>query len=317
MKKLNSYLLFTLTLLSIISCDDILEEDITNLMMEIISPSQGSTIEGNTVTFSWQTLSGADDYRIQVLTDNQAYVLDSLVSSNNFVYALDPGTYQWRVKGENFAYATQYTFPVSFTLVASDNLSNQTLILQTPSNNLYTNNTDIILTWSSINSAEYYNFELIKNLNGQQTVFQENNITSTMFTLPTDSFDEDAEYFWKIKAVNSTSQTSFSQRSIFVDRVIPNQPNLVSPNDQQVSPSIVSFNWTNGSDAGAVQSTITNTIQISSDINFNSIVHTFNTSNNSYQYIFENSGSYYWRVKSFDAAGNVSDFSNVRSVNIQ
>lgn len=317
MKKPNDYIFLCLIFLSIISCDDILEEDISNDTIQMITPIQGAIIEGNTVQFSWQNLNGADNYRIQVLNSNQSYALDSLVSTNNFVYTLNPGSYQWRVKGENFAYETQYTFPVGFTVEASDNLSNQTVILLTPSNNIYTNNTNIILTWNSLNAADYYNLDLIKLFNGQETVFQQTNILPTSFNVPSSTFTEDAEYKWKVKALNSTSESPFSERSIYVDRATPNQPALVSPNDQATVTNVVTFNWVNGTDTGNVQSTITNTIEISSDINFSALINTSNTVNNSYQYTFSSSGSYYWRVKSSDAASNVSDFSNVRSITIQ
>lgn len=317
MKKTFSYFLLVFIVLSITSCDDILEEDISNDIVHIISPTHGSVIEGNTVQFSWQPLQGADNYRIQLLANNQAYVLDSLVSINHFIYSLNPGEYQWRIKGENFAYQTQYTFPASFIVEASNNLSNQLVILETPNNNFYTNQSGLLLTWNSINSADHYTLELIKSFNGQQTIFLENNITETMFSLPSEVFDEDAEYIWKVKAVNSISETVYSQRSLFIDRVVPNQPALVSPSDQQISSSTVSFNWTIGPDMGNIKSPITNTIEISSDINFGSLIFSSNVANNSYQYKFENPGSYYWRVRVFDSANNIGDYSSVRLVTIQ
>lgn len=316
MKKPINYLILLLCL-GLFACDDILEEDITDDIIQLISPTNGQAIEGNTVNFSWQVLDGADDYRIQILNANQSYVLDSLVSTNSFVFNLNPGAYQWRVKGENFAYETQFTFPVNFSVEASDDLTNQTVILQTPSNNLYTNDTDIIITWSSLTTAEHYNVAVVKSLNGQETVFEEANVLSTTFNLPTEVFDVDAEYIWKVKAVNSTSESPYSQRSIFIDRNAPNQPTLVSPTNQQTTTSNVTFNWTNGTDTGNVPSPITNTIEISTDTNFNTITHSATTSNNSYAYEFENTGTYYWRVKSEDSAGNMSDYSTITSLIVE
>ena len=319
MKKPYSYLLLAFILMSITSCSDILEEDISKDNMQIIYPTHGTVIEGNTVQFSWQSLKGAENYRIQLITNNQVYVLDSLVSPNNFVYSLNPGEYQWRVLGKNFAYETPYTFPASFTVKASDNLENQMIVLKTPNDKLYTKKTNITFIWSRINSADYYNLEIIKNLNGQQSVFVQDSITTTMFTLPTNVLDkeDDAEYFWKIKAFNSISQTKYFQRSIFIDRVAPNQPALVSPANGDISASTVNFNWTNGTDTGNVKSVITNTIEISKDPNFGSILDTSKTVNNSYQYIFKDPGVYHWRVRAEDSAENVSDNSAPRSVNIE
>jgi hypothetical protein len=317
MKKANRIFIALLALV-IYSCDDVFEEDISDDNIQTISPIEGSTIEGNTVQFSWLQLDGADDYRIQIVNDNQAVILDSLATSPTFNYALNPGNYQWRVKGENFAYSTQYTFPINFSVAASDNLDNQNVILSTPSNNFYTNDTDIILTWQEIIGADYYDLDVLKITEGEETVLQQTNITNTSFNIPSEIFDEDAEYQWKIKAVNASSQTNFSERSFFLDMQAPNQPILVSPNDQETSSSFtVNFNWTNGTDMGNVQSVITTTIEISTDINFGSLLVSEDLQNNSYQYIFDVTGVYYWRVINFDEAGNIGDYSAVHTLTIE
>ncbi|HEX9600806.1 MAG TPA: hypothetical protein VF985_04900 [Mariniflexile sp.] len=316
MKTLNRSLLFIL-ILSSFSCDDILEEDITNDAIQIVAPIEGTVIEGNTVQFSWKELDGADDYRIQIIKSNQVFEVDSLVATNTFKYILNSGTYQWRVKGVNFAYNTAYTFPVNFSVEASDDLSIQNVVLLTPSNNFYTNGTSLIFTWSQLENATYYSFELIKNLSGEQTVVQEPNITLTSYTANSSVFDEDAKYIWKVKALNGTSETSYSQRSIFIDRVQPNQPSLSSPADQSMETTTVTFNWTNGVDTGNVKSAITNTIEIASDADFNTVIHLASTQNNTYQYEFGATGTYYWRIKAVDEATNESDYSTVRSVVVQ
>ncbi len=316
MKTLNNTLLIILLFLSF-SCDDVLEEDISNDNVQITYPTEGVTIDGNTVQFSWQNLDGADDYRIQIIKSNQTFEMDSLVSINTLTTTLDPGTYQWRVRGENFAYQTDYSFPINFSTQASINLADQDVVLLSPSDNLYTKTINTIFTWNKLTNATSYNFELVKKLSGEQTVFQETEISSNNLTIEASLFDEDAEYIWKIKALNETSETQYSQRSVFLDRIAPNQPSLTSPADQDVTTTVVTFNWTNGTDSGNVQSTITNTIEIASDIDFNSITHSANTSNNSVQYEFTSTGTYYWRIKAIDAATNESDYSIVRSLVVE
>ncbi len=318
MKKINSITLILLALLVSFSCDDIVEEDISDDIIQIVTPTEGAVIEGNTVPFSWQYIDGADDYRIQIYTTNQVYEVDSLVQTNNFTYNLNPGNYQWRVRGENFAYESPFTFPVSFTVEASNDLSTQTVVLQTPSSDFYTNDPNLIFTWDPIMVAESYELELVKTLSGQQTVFQQDNITQTSFSVSASVFDEDSEYIWKVKAVNATSETMFTERSVFIDRVVPNQPTLSSPIDQEtLTSTIVIFNWLNGADTGNIQSEITNTIEFSTDINFTTLIYSADTNNNSYQYDFESIGNYYWRIKAIDLATNESDYSIVRSITIQ
>lgn len=310
----------TLSLLVIISfyaCDDILEEDITDDSIQITYPLEGAVIDGNNVQFSWQHLDGADDYRVQVLNENQTIIVDSLVSENQLNYSIGEGNYQWRVKGENFAYETEYTFPVNFSVDISEDLTNQSVILSTPSDNLYTNNSDITFTWNPVVNANSYTFEVLKNNNGQTTIYQESEIANTSSNIDSSLFDVDAEYIWKVKAVNNSSETSYSERSIYIDRVEPNTPALNTPNDNSTNSSLVTFNWSNGTDTGNIQSSITNTIEIASDINFNTILLSDNTQNNTYQYTFSSTGDYYWRVKAYDSAGNESDNSITRTLTIE
>ncbi|WP_353780255.1 hypothetical protein [Winogradskyella sp. 3972H.M.0a.05] len=319
MKRLKNCAILILSCVIFTSCDDVFEEDITGDIVQIISPTSGQVIQGNTVVFSWQELDGADDYRIQVINDAQLNVVDSLVTNITSIdFILDPGNYNWRIKGENFAYETQYNFPVSFSVEASDDLTNQSVSLLTPTEGFYTNDPNIIFTWNAISTAEDYTVEIIKNLNGLQTVLQQQGITNENLAVNASVFDEDAEYMWKVKAVNSTSETPFSERSLFVDRVQPNQPALNTPLDNELLDDVtVTFNWVNGLDTGNIQSEISNTIEISTDINFSTIIHTDTTTNNTYQYTFDASGIYYWRVKAVDLAQNESDFSISRTLEIQ
>ncbi|MEP1490163.1 MAG: hypothetical protein ABJK28_17220 [Algibacter sp.] len=317
MKIINNTFLVAILLLLSCACDDILEDDITNDNVQIAFPIEGSLIDGNVVQFSWQDLDGADNYRLQIIKSNQLLEVDSLITANTFDYTLSPGTYQWRIKGVNFAYETAYIFPINFSTQSSSNLTDQDVALLSPSIDLYTKNINTIFTWSKLASATSYNFELIKNLGGEQTIFQQADILSGTLTLEASLFDEDAEYIWKVKALNETSETTNALRSLFLDRVIPSQPGLTSPTDQDTVTTTVTFNWTNGADSGNVKSSITNTIEIASDVDFNTITHSETTSNNTVQYEFTSTGTYYWRVKAIDAASNTSDYSIVRSIIVE
>lgn len=318
MKKTTNIILALLATIYY-GCDDVFEEDIENDLVQIISPNEGDVIQGNTIEFSWQPLDGADDYRIKVVNENLLTVVDSLVSDTNINFTVSSGEYQWRIKGENFAYSTQYTFPINFSVVDSEDLTNQNVILLTPSADFYTNSNSIILTWSPIATAESYTLEIAKINSGQQTtILQEMAITNTNFNAPTNIFDEDAEYTWKIKAVNSTSETAFSERMIFIDTSVPSQASLVAPaNLSVVTDTTIDFNWLLGSDTGVVQSARKSVIEVSTDINFGTLIFSEDIETNSYQYTFNDIGLYYWRVLIYDIAGNTGDYSAVSSFTIE
>ncbi len=322
MKRINRAIAIFAFLSATYACDDIIEEDISNDAVQIIAPTEGFTIEGNAVNFSWVELDGADNYRIQISNEVQTVILDSLVTGTTFNYPINPGDYEWRIKGVNFAYETPYTFPSGFSVEPSNVLTNQNLVLLLPSDNIYTNNDTFTFTWTPIVTADTYTFELVKNDGGEQVVtgFPVTDIAEGTYAIADASiFDVDAEYIWKVKALNveTTTETEYSERSIFIDRVAPNQPSLQEPADmEEISDFSVTFNWTNGTDTGNLTTAITNTIEIDDDMDFGSILETSNTTENSHQFTFGSTGTYYWRVKATDAANNVSDYSTVRSVEI-
>lgn len=311
-------LIFFPLCIACISCEDIIEEDITNDMVTITYPQNNQQIESNVVNFQWNELDGASDYRIQVQS-GQFIVLDSLVSSNNFTYELDPGTYKWRVRGENFAYKTEYTFPIEFTLIETGDLSNQQVILVSPSNNIYTQNITPTFSWNSIAAADTYDLELVNVTNGNNIIHQVPGQTATSYTLPGSVITQDGQFIWRVRAKNEDTQTNFTSRTFYIDRTPPNQPQNVSPANDIIlnDGAIVNFSWNAPTDTGAVTSPIQFTIQIATDQNFNNIIQTDNTSVSSYQYTFNTVGNYYWRIKSKDLAGNESSQSSYFKIVIQ
>lgn len=294
------------------SCDDILEEDLTNDIIQTVFPTEGSVIESNVVNFSWNSLDGADDYRVQVYDLNQVKVHDTLVNNTSVSLPMTQGGYQWRVRGENSAYQSTYSFPVYFEVEETLILTNQQVILTSPSNNYVTNNVNISLNWDDLAAAEFYNLEIIKN--SSLIVYQSGNITDTNFTLSNTVLDEDAIYTWKVKAINDTNstETTFSSRTLSIDTVNPNQPQNTLPanNSSQSSAATINFSWTIPADSGSVQSSISYTIEIASDTAFSNILQTSNVSGTTFSQSFTSVGDYYWRVTAKDIAGNTGVASN-------
>ncbi|MFP9100750.1 hypothetical protein ACLI09_17000 [Flavobacterium sp. RHBU_24] len=306
MRTINNFFVLIL-LFSMVSCEDLLEEDITNDMVTTSSPVEGEEVHSNVVTFKWNDLKGADDYRLQVYTSG-TIVLDSLISTNNFTYSLNPGTYQWRVRGENFAYQTGYTFPVNFTLIESDDLDNQQVPLVSPLSGIYSNNGAMTFSWTGLTAATTYEFQLLNVTAGSTIVLQQSDIEETFFTLTSGTITDDAQYMWKVRAYNAdnNSQTQFASRSFYIDTTAPLQPqnSLPENNDSLSLSSDVNFEWNIGSDPGTIVSPVTYSLQIATDTGFNNIIETANVSTTSYNYTFSNTGTYYWRVRANDQAGN-------------
>lgn len=307
MKTLNSIILIALTIVAI-SCDDVFEKDITNDMVQATYPTSNLQIESNVVSFQWNELKGADKYRVQLYGSNQLIVLDSLVTSTHFTTSVSPGSYQWRVRGENFAYQSAYTFPISFSVIETEDLTNQQVVLISPASSFYTNATSLTCSWQEVSVADSYDLQLIDVTHGQSVVYEQSDITSTSVTLNSTVLALESEYQWKIRAVNSTSQTAYTTRSFFIDRTNPNQPqnNLPATNSIQIINQPINFTWTSLTDPGTIQSPVSYFIEFSNDASFATIMQTSASATTSFSQSFTQAGIYYWRVRIKDEAGNSS-----------
>ncbi|MBQ4821397.1 hypothetical protein [Aquimarina sp. MMG016] len=322
MKKYASYIL--LLLMSTIcfqGCDDVIEDDITNDLVTAVAPLDMAEIEGNTVQFRWNGIEGADEYRIQINNqETNAIILDSLVIKSVFDYAMNPGSYQWRVRGENFAYVTAYTFDSRFTVAASTDLSNQTVTLTSPANGIFTNNSALTFTWDPISTATFYKIKISKIDGSTETLVFDNdgnNIIGTSITIGNSVISEDGEYKWEIQAGNDSSTSEFFPRTFSLDTQAPPTPTLTEPTTGQTASvdEEISFKWT-FADTGVIQSGITSTIQIATDQTFNDVIET--NSNplaiDEYTFTFTTAGTYFWRVRGIDDAGNTGDFSDASQI---
>jgi hypothetical protein len=313
MRTLSKILFLALSIL-LFSCEDILEEDITDKTATIITPQEGDVIESNVVNFQWNTITGADKYRVQVYSATHVIVVDSLVENSSVTLPLNEGNYQWRVRGENFAYQSSYSFPVNFELEEPLDLSNQQVLLENPSNNAYTNNQNLILSWSPLNAADSYELIVVNVTNGNLIRLQQSGITATTYTLNSSILNQDAKYEWKVKAVNSFSNTDYFFKTFYLDTVLPNQSQNTSPAnnaEQTLNPNQdVSFTWTTPTDSGTIQSAVSYIIQIASDAAFTSNVQTFSTAASGFSHRFDATGEYYWHVKAVDAAGNIGNYNS-------
>jgi len=305
MKAINKIILISLAILTY-SCEDILEEDITNDIVQIISPAKDTKIESNVVSFKWNSLKGADKYRIQVFTTDQVLLLDSLTTKANLILPLNAGNYIWRVRAENYAYQSTYSFPSGFSTTIPDDLTNQQVILSSPDNDKFVNFINVTLNWIPLNKATSYSAKVVNTVTGEE-VFSKSDLTenSVMLDKPT---LVDGNYEWRIKAKNTDSETKqYSSRKFNIDTTPPNQPKNMLPveNSTQTVNTAVTYTWSIPTDVGLAKSQISYVVEIAGDTTFSSIYQTINSNTTTLQYTSTTTGVYYWRVRAIDGAGNI------------
>lgn len=318
------YLLLSLLLSCfLISCEDIISINITDETPEIITPGNNDTIQENPVTIKWEELKGATKYRLQIVSPSfnsiSKYVLDTIIYKNYFVIQLDSSEYELVLTAYNSGYTSKKLGPIKFFVGVSPSQNSNFVHLTSPVDTFYTNtNFNSNFSWSPFENVVDYEFSFRRGVNfGSGEILSTiNNIVTNTLNLPNNIVLSEGTYCWGIKAYTSNSETIFSTRKIFVDVTNPNNAILISPsNFSNVSNNIVTFNWNVGNDLGVIKSPIKSTIEISHDTFFTNLVFTAEYSSATSQATLS-TGTYYWRIINRDAAGNISDYSDVYSFNV-
>ncbi len=323
LKKPNRFLmLFSVLIVLLHSCSEIISDDISDKQTTTLIPTQDNVITTNTVTFKWSGVEGADAYQIQVTRPNFTnpieYTIDSLVNNTEISFALSPSTYQWRVKAVNNISETIYTTPIDFVVDEIIELTDQTVILNTPEDEIYLNSIQANFTWDYLSAADNYLFQLVRGDEFSNTIIEQNTTTNNFYLTTVQNLAED-RYTWKVRAKNSFSETPFSFKKFYFDKTLPNTPTLLNPNDNNTTTvnTSISFSWNMGVDGGNIHAPITSVIEFATTNNFNTLFDSIETSNNQLNYTFTTTGIFYWRVKAYDSAGNTGIYSTVRQITIE
>lgn len=306
MKK-NLLFLLLLTI-SITACEEIImEDDISGETVHLIAPYNGAEFYSTGITFTWDAIENGSQYRIQIARPNfenpLEIVSDQIIDTTSFTTQLNIGNYEWRVQGVNSSYKTAYSKRV-FTIISNEDFQNNNVTLSSPSNNIITNSASQNLTWQSVLGATGYQVQVINSSDSSIIHDEMTSATNWNYSFP------EGSYQWRVRATNGEQNTLYSSRNIFVDTLEPNMPVLNTPaNQSNTSDNDITFQWTRIPIAGTPEKDsiyIFSNSQLTNLIYENEEISPYNTS-------ALEEGTYYWYVKSFDEAGNVSPQSNVFS----
>jgi hypothetical protein len=297
----------------LLSCEDIFEKNLKKENVEILAPTNGLESDISTITFWWNEVDGALGYSLQVVSPTfssvSKLILDTNISKNKFTYSLIPGSYQWRVRAYNNSSETDYV-TYSLTIDSTADITQQTIILVSPSDKDTTNQMSFTFRWDTIYNADDYRFEIwIPDFSGT-------NFLSV--TLEADNFNYtlvEGAYEWGVRGQNSTTNTQYSKRTIYVDTTNPNTPALLTPtSNDTISDSLsLDFSWSRGTVTG---SSIKDSLYIYTDQTMAIIKRQKYLNSTTYTDSL-GIGNYWWRIRSIDAAGNYSSYSVLRKFTVQ
>lgn len=291
----------------LIGCTDIVQVDISNSSVTIVSPTDNIVSSNFNQLFKWEELKGAENYELQIVRPDfgniQEFVLDSTTAETQFSVILQPGTYQWRLRAKNNISNSLYSTR-TITIDSTLDLSGQPVILISPIDNYSTSVLANTFSWQTMPNATDYIFQILSS----GTVIETQPIPAPATTTVTTTYTFGAEgnYQWRVIAQNSSSSSSFNLYDISIDQTNPTAPVLALPiaNDSSTNP--VSLTWISD------LSSVADSVMIYADTNLVTLVDAQLISTQTYSFIGIVNQDYFWRVRSKDAAGNWGPFATRR-----
>lgn len=289
------------------ACEEILlEDDISGQKVNLTAPSDNAKFYSTGITFSWDPVENGTQYRIQIAKPDFAnamqIVIDNVTDTTAFTTQLNVGNYEWRVQAVNSGYNTAFSSR-KFNVVSNEDFESNTVTLSLPNDNLITNVPEQTLSWQQVLGTTAYRVQIV-NSSGSTINEQDVTNTSLSYTFP------EGSHTWKVSATNGEQVTMYSSRTLLIDATVPATPQLTTPaNLSNTSDSNITFQWARTPVAG---STERDSIYIYKNNTLTNLQYK-NVQTSPYITAALANGTYFWYVKSFDEAGNVSQQSTVFS----
>lgn len=277
----------------------------------LVSPSDSALINDDTPYLDWSFVTGASIYQIQ-LDDNNDFsstIIDT-TTGNTYYQVTSPlsdDTYYWRVRARDAAgnwgsWSVVWTFQLDATPPG-------TVTLDAPVNGTVTNDATVALSWFAVTTAVGYQIMVDNNIDFSSPIIDD----TTVDLFYTTSSLSDGTYFWRVRARDTAGNWGgWSEiRAFEVDTVAPAAPVLSSPaNHALIMDNTPQLEWNTVTGATLYE------VQLDNDADFSSPIVSSTTSNAYYIVGTLADGTYFWRVRARDAAGNWGSWSSVWDLEI-
>ncbi len=288
------------------SCMELLEDDLTLQRPVLSSPENASMDVVRLPQFSWNSVSGAQGYQLQIARDfnfTDQVASESLTETSFALqHELDINTlYFWRVRALSAGGNSNWSPVWRFTTFAEPPAE---VTLQSPADGSGDHRPGFQLRWQPGEGADSYEVQISKTPDFSELVLVRNS-TATVFS-GTQSLELYTEYFWRVRAINRAGESDWSQ--VWSFKTIIQRPDPVvadTPTDSQSQVSVnPQFSWQPSDRAEDY------TIQISKEEDFSFIAFENNSSESMFSQMapLEFATIYYWRVRARNIGGS-SDWS--------
>ncbi|MFC1994745.1 kelch repeat-containing protein [Chloroflexota bacterium] len=283
----------------------------------LLSPEDGDYTNNTTPEFDWTDVydPSGTTYDLQVDDDDlfgnpEVDVTGVLVSAYTLVAgeALAEGAYYWRVRTmDGGGNQSDWTLP---WLLNIDTTEPEAPTLLSPVNGVYINNQWPTFDWGDVTedpSGVYYDLWIDDNDTFATPVLVKTGLTDSEYTLEVGEALPEGEYFWRVKSRDGAGNDPLSEVWSFgMDVTEPDAPTLLSPVDAAfINDQTPTLNWGDVSDRSGVLYALE--VDVDDDPLTAPLLERSELSASEYtpeagEELPE--GEYYWRVKSYDGAGN-------------
>lgn len=285
------------------------------------SPLNGSSTADKTPAFAWLRMPGAVRYEIEISPySNMSLIISSWITNTALSYtipanqSLPYGVYYWHVKvdmGSGSFEPAPLVWSVTITPPPPGSVT-----LVAPANNAVFGSI-VPLSWSR--AVGGYEYELQISRNSTFTDLYIDRLMGADSSLPTVNInlfiEGESRYYWRVRGVNRDRFIGYfvpgtwsRPRSFTVDTTAPPVPGLTAPADTATTTSRTpTFSWAASAGANRYE------IQLGTT-NPPTTTYSVGTARSYRHPAPLLLGTYYWRVRAMDAAGNISVWSATRSL---
>jgi len=179
----------------------------------LVSPENESVDVVIEPVLDWAEANRAETYKLQVSLDSEFTntVIDSsgIVNTMLQVPALDFETvYYWRVRATNSLGDSDYSETWSFTTGTEPLAVPPAPQLLSPENGALDIELEVQFSWEASGEADTYKFQLSLFDNFSSLVLEEENLESA--SLFVENLEELTKYYWRVRAVNTSGESDWS-----------------------------------------------------------------------------------------------------------
>lgn len=194
--------------------------NLTNQLVVPINPVANFITGSTSVSFSWNSISSASQYQIQILNSSSAVLKDTTTTNISYNWSYTGGGYfSWKVRALNAYSISQYFTPLTFTI---DITAPAVSVLTSPAHGSFVKDTTY-LKWTRNSAETKYDSVYVGIDSTFSSIISKAKVYANKLRINTLSPNlpvSPSYYWWKVKSVDTVGNTSgYSNQLKF--RLIP------------------------------------------------------------------------------------------------